>query len=365
MKQQVNPFTPSFGEIPAHLAGRKQIINATTAALKFSYRAPELTSLFAGARGTGKTALLSYFAQKAEGLGWVSVSTTAMPGMLDDIEILSQQKASHLLDNSKHRKIQSVEISGVGGVSFANNAEKKTNWRSRMNAILDELAKTETGLLITVDEINPSLDELVLLSATYQHFLREGRKVSLMMAGLPANIFGLVTNKTVSFLRRSQMQQLKRISDFEIEETLRRTITENGRTANSSGIAIAVQAIAGFPFLLQLVGYRSWNVNENSTEISKEDFEIGIELAKQEMKTRILESTIRELSESDKRFLYAMLQDENETTAADLKQRLKWSSSQIAQYRKRLIDAGVIGSRGRGVVGFDMPYFREFLNEQM
>jgi hypothetical protein len=33
----------------------------------------------------------------------------------------------------------------------------------------------------------------------------------------------------------------------------------------------------------------------------------------------------------------------------------------VAQYRRRLIEAGVIGARGRGVVGFDLPFFRDYL----
>lgn len=56
-----------------------------------------------------------------------------------------------------------------------------------------------------------------------------------------------------------------------------------------------------------------------------------------------------------------MLVDEDDSTIADITKRLDRSSSQVAQYRRRLIDAGVIGGRGRGVVGFDLPYFRDYL----
>ena len=58
-------------------------------------------------------------------------------------------------------------------------------------------------MLFTVDEVDPTLDEMVQLAAFYQHFVREGRKVALLMAGLPHNISSLLNNKTVSFLRRS------------------------------------------------------------------------------------------------------------------------------------------------------------------
>ena len=72
-----------------------------------------------------------------------------------------------------------------------------------MSDMLDELAKTGSGLLITVDELDPNLDEMIELAAVYQHFVQEGRKVALLMAGLPHNVSSLINNKTVSFLRRA------------------------------------------------------------------------------------------------------------------------------------------------------------------
>lgn len=64
-------------------------------------------------------------------------------------------------------------------------------------------------MLFTVDEVDPTLDEMVQLAAFYQHFVREGRKVALLMAGLPHNISSLLNNKTVSFLRRSNRRALE------------------------------------------------------------------------------------------------------------------------------------------------------------
>lgn len=55
MEYLENPFTPSFGEVPAHLAGRQQIIRDLDRAFLSQRRRPELTSIFSGAHGTGKT----------------------------------------------------------------------------------------------------------------------------------------------------------------------------------------------------------------------------------------------------------------------------------------------------------------------
>jgi len=94
MNRIENPFTPGFGEIPAHLAGRKPMIADLTRAFRSERRKPELTAIISGARGTGKTTLLTLLANKAEEQGWIAASATALPGMLDDIEIRTRKQAA-------------------------------------------------------------------------------------------------------------------------------------------------------------------------------------------------------------------------------------------------------------------------------
>ena len=48
MEYLENPFTPSFGVVPAHLAGRQQIIRDLDRAFLSQRRRPELTSIFWG-----------------------------------------------------------------------------------------------------------------------------------------------------------------------------------------------------------------------------------------------------------------------------------------------------------------------------
>ena len=63
-----------------------------------------------------------------------------------------------------------------------------------VDAILDQLAETGTGLLVTVDEVDPDLDEMVTLVTAYQHFFDENRKVALLMAGCVSSSASLVVD---------------------------------------------------------------------------------------------------------------------------------------------------------------------------
>ena len=76
-----NPFTPTFGVVPAFMAGREDITSELLAALEEGVGNPNLTTIISGARGTGKTALLTYLSDAAQAQGWVSVNVSALPGM--------------------------------------------------------------------------------------------------------------------------------------------------------------------------------------------------------------------------------------------------------------------------------------------
>ena len=70
-------------------------------------------------------------------------------------------------------------------------------------------------------QLDPNLEELIDFSATFQHFVREDRKVALFMAGLPGNVSALLSDKSVSFLRRAAQHQRGRIEDADITDAFR------------------------------------------------------------------------------------------------------------------------------------------------
>ena len=77
-----NPFTPNFGQVPVVLAGRDQLIDEVSQAFDNAPGDPSLTSILIGARGTGKTALLSLLAGEDRSRGWLVVNAPCNEGML-------------------------------------------------------------------------------------------------------------------------------------------------------------------------------------------------------------------------------------------------------------------------------------------
>lgn len=111
------------------MAGRRDIVASLERAFRSERRRPELTTLFSGARGMGKTSLMALLAHKAEALGWIAVSVTALPGMVVDIEIGTCRAARHLLSEREGRHVSGVGVASVGSVQFTREEQAGSNWR--------------------------------------------------------------------------------------------------------------------------------------------------------------------------------------------------------------------------------------------
>ncbi len=357
-----NPFTPLFGKIPPIIAGRQEMIARFEDAFSGQASAPELCSIFTGVRGSGKTTMLQYLCSCAEEAGWVTARTTATKGMLDDLLQRAQASASHLADGSS-KKLKSIEIASIGSLSW-DNEESSANWRTQITDLLDELDKYETGILFAVDEVDGKLDEMVQLVTVFQMLIGENRKVALLMAGLPYRVSTLLLGKSTSFLRRAQRFTLGPIPDYDVKEAFRLTMEEGGKQIDSEALGLAAAAIKGFPFMFQLVGYRTWNAARGRKAIDADSVSKGVEIANEELAARVFDATLLELSKGDLEFLSAMNRDGSMTAREEIAEKLDRDSSWISRYKKRLLESGVVEEAPGGNFGFALPGFADYLTSQ-
>ena len=357
-----NPFTPTFGKVPPYMAGRHDILEAMGQAFENGPGNPNLSSIIIGPRGSGKTTLLACIADEALAHGWIAAKTSALPGMLDDILERAREAASEFTTPERSARVKGVGIAQVLEIEFDRTTADSGNWRTRMNKLLDALAEHDIGLLITVDEVRTDLDEMILLAATYQHFVQEDRKVALVMAGLPHQVSELIDDKSVSFLRRARQHRLSRIGDADIESAFRKTALEAGGQIDDDALLACVDASEGFPYMMQLVGFWTWD-SALEERITLADAQRGIRLARQEIKEGVFDATYRELSNGDLQFLRAMLPDEHGSTLADVSTRMGVKSNYSSKYKTRLLNRGIIGERANGLLDFDLPGFRKYLQD--
>ena len=360
-----NPFTPTFGSIPLQLAGRDGIISDILGGLDNGPGDPNRATVFVGARGSGKTVLLAKIAEEASANGWISVNVNADHDMLDEILIQIRDNASEFLAPESLSYITSISLAGMSVTRNMNKNARKNTWRSDMTSILKELNEKDVGLLITVDELCVSIDEVRALIVNFQHFVRERRDVALIMAGLPQKVSGLLRDDSISFLRRAFQHHLEPIEESEVRYSIMRTIELAGRKIEKKALELAAKSTKGFPFMIQLIGYQMWRQHPEVETISYEDAKEGILLAQNDLERMIFDTTYRELSEKDIAFLEAMLCDNETSAISNIAERMKVTPKYAGIYRKRLIEQGIIGSRGYGKLAFDLPMFRDYLKTRL
>jgi hypothetical protein len=355
-----NLFTPVFGKEPQYYAGRAHIIADILGGLKNGTGDPNRSTVFIGPRGSGKTVLLSKLAREASATGWITANVTAREGMLENILEQAKRSGKKLLPAKAKTRLSGITILGYG-FTTESVPQQTASWRYRMTDMLEILKDNNVGLLITVDELDTDLQELVTLVSDYQHFIREDRNIALVMAGLPGKVLQMFQHKSISFVRRAFQHKLDLIGLEEVKLALRLTIESSGRTIDDDALNEAAKYAGGFPFLIQLIGYHIWRQSPNKKKISFIDVERGIAVAKEYMDQMILETTMRDLSEKDIDFLLAMRGDTVESKMSDIIKKLGVSSAMAGQYRLRLIKQGVIEGYGRGIVRFALPMLKDYL----
>jgi len=361
-----NPFTASFGVSPPLLVGRDAILAEFSAALADGPGASGRATLYTGARGSGKTVMLNAAEDLARAEGWLVVSETASPGFVERITTEHLPRLLREFDpKAIQRRLRGVTAPLSAGAVTWDSVERhvvRAGLRSQLELLTELLAEHETGLLLTVDEIHRNqLAELRELATTLQHAFREGRDVAFIGAGLGSSVSDVVNDSVLTFLRRADRHHLGRVRRDDVERGFRVPIEASERRVEPAALAHMVDAVDGYPFMLQLVGSRVWRMHPERTEITLDDAREGVELARDRLGTLVHQPALSAASEIDRSFLLAMAQDSGPVRMADIAERLGVTANYASQYRRRLLAAELIEPVGTGRVDFALPYLREYL----
>lgn len=360
-----NPFKPSAGATPPLLVGRQDAIEEFRDSLADGPGAPGRLTIFTGARGVGKTVMLTAVANEALREGWVVLSETATAGLIERLTYAVTRQLHVLAPKfARGRSVTGVSLPVIGGgVTMSVPPAEVVQWREQVGRLLDVLEASDTGLLITVDEVHKhAREDLRALAATFQHLVREDRNVALAAAGLPMAVSDLLNDDVLTFLRRANREELADVPLGEVRDALLSTITTEGRTIDSQALDEAAAATGGYPFMIQLVGYHIWR-KATGTHIDLDAVRDGIRAARKRLGSTVHATALADLSAVDRTYLLAMAHDPGPSNTGEIARRLGETPYYAGQYRLRLIDAGVIEPVGRGYVDFTIPYLREYLRE--
>ncbi|WP_026533814.1 ATP-binding protein [Arthrobacter sp. H14] len=370
-----NPFTPTFGVTPPLLVAREEELEVFVEGLEDGVGSPGRAMLITGTRGSGKTVLLNSIEDAARTRGWLIVSATTGVGVAEELATTRIAELLHKHDPGARAFSPTGGSAGAVGFTagtqgaYENQVPLPTlNFRSGLERLAD-VADTRlgAGVLITLDEVHTSaIADLRQITQALQHSFREGRQVALVAAGLPSSVSDLLSDDVTSFLRRAERFTLGPIPAGAVRSALADPITLAGRSIAPiapEALELAVEGTRGYPFLIQLVGHRSWRVQPKTPEITLEHARAGIDGAIRRAGRMIHEPALRDLSDVDRSFLAAMAIDEGPSQIADIAERMSVDLNYANQYRRRLLAAEMIVPAGRGRLSFTLPYLRDYLND--
>lgn len=359
-----NPFRPSAGATPPEILGRAGVLDEFEYGLRLGSGAPGLLTIFTGARGIGKTVMLGAAHDLAREQGWAVISETATEGFMGRIGESMRRLAEELGLGPQSRRITAIAAAGFG-ITTQLPPERQVAWRTLGEDLLKLLDERGTGLVITVDEIHAAdRNELAQLAASVQHFIQDRLPIGLVFAGLPAAVSDLLNEGVATFLRRADKIDLHAAAVREVEESFASTFTEARFSIDTELVGRAAEATRGYPFLIQLVGYFLWREAElNNGVLTEAAVNRAIDAAHRRNARTVIEAALAAASPKDLDFLHAMAEDDGPSTAADIGRRIASRTNVVANYRARLLAAGLIEAAGHGKVDFAIPGLREHLRK--
>lgn len=369
-----NPFSPTFGASPPVIAGRGDLLDAIDDALATGPTHPDYTTLFLGARGVGKTVMLNAVEDLARARGWLTVSEDASTaGLLGRLTRASTRLLEDL-EGAPGRRVRSVKAAGLGielePVPGAEPDEPgpAEGLRGVLRAIGDALNDRGTGLVITLDELlGADPDEVRQFGSVMQLVCRrEQHPIAFMGAALPQLEEELETDDTATFLQRCARYDIGQLDPAATRLAISKPIEDRGASIAAGALDRAVEASSGYAFMVQLVGFHSWDAaSDPSSGITTGEVAAGIEKARGRVARLVLGPTWRGLSDVDRRFLLAMAPDDGESRLADIADRLGVDTNYAGVYRHRLIRAGMIVATGRGRIDLAHHAARGWLRQKV
>ncbi len=254
-----NPFTPSFGTLPAVLVGREGVLAGIAPLFsRFSKADIHWATHLRGHRGVGKTVLLDQIQDAATRRGWWVIQEDAGAGPPLTTRLIDRGLARLAEQDPprRGRRVSSLSLfgAGIGLESGAPSPPSVTSVRDVLEAVATREAN---GVLVTIDEVHQAPEKaLNELGNAAQHLHRDGRPLVLVLAGLPRP----ERPHEPTFLARAWQPTLGRLDDRDVERGLVDTAARADGRFEALALRLAVKLAAGEPFLMQLIGYHAWEV---------------------------------------------------------------------------------------------------------
>ncbi|HRE44176.1 MAG TPA: ATP-binding protein [Terricaulis sp.] len=384
MKATHNPYNPGAGVPPPELTGRDALIEqARVAIVRVKAGRPAKSAILLGLRGVGKTVLLNSFEAIADEEG----CQTALIEIEPSLPLAQQlapplQQILHRLDRMKKagaelqkafgalRSFASMFKATVADVDFSLATTPATgdltiDLTELFIAIAEAAKKRDTAVVLLIDEIQylQKNDLSALIMAMHKMAQRQ-LPLLLFGGGLPQ--LAKLAGDAKSYAERLfDYPPIGALDEAGARLALTAPAEREGVKYNKDALDFIIEQTGRYPFFLQVWGAHCWEAAAKSP-ITLADAKRASETAVAALDEGIFKVRLARLTDRQKVYARAMANFGPEpVNSSDVARALKLSLSQAAPIRDELIKKGMTYSPERGLIGFTVPKFDEFMRRAM
>lgn len=361
-----NPFRPTFGASPLVWAGRATVLADFERAISGSAGNPDRSILISGSRGIGKTVLLTELEDIAARHGWIVLRASARETIAESLIQSAIPEAINRLSPPQRRQITGLSVAGIGSVrTEVESRDPVPRLTTQLRELISHLRGT--GVLITIDEVqDASPEDLTQVAVAYQDLVRDDLPVAVAMAGLTHGINTLLDLPGATFLRRARHYELGPLTLEDASVAIADTARDGGRAFSDA--QRAAEFSKGYPYLVQLLGFLSWEAADELGLDSIDAHAVSAAMPRtlERLGVQVLQPALRDLPPRQMEYLRAMAKIEDETGSTEiatsaLAEALGRPATSLSDIRARLIERDLITPAGWGLIEFAQPYLGQYL----
>lgn len=237
----------------------------------------------------------------------------------------------------------SVDIS-----STTKNNEHYYSAEAEISIMLKEAEKKNLNILVGIDDIART-PEMVKFLSIFGALLLEGyRNIYLVCTGLVKNIEDFTEEKNLTFFKRSDLIEIKGLSQFEVAFMYQKLLNVDELTA----VKLA-KIVRGYAYAYQVLGSLYFNKNSNQNlddlipEFQRIIFQDSYDLI------------YKSLTKAEKEFVKIVV-NTSDGIVGNIKKAMDNPNS-FNVLRSRLEKKHLLDVEQRGILKVNLPYFKEYI----
>ncbi|MDE2796351.1 MAG: AAA family ATPase [Gemmatimonadota bacterium] len=387
MDPVANPFAPGAGSRPPALAGRDELLEAASIALRRIQAGRHAKSMMLlGLRGVGKTVLLARIGELAESLGYLTAVIEApeerrlagllVPKLRRILYRISSREKARVLGNHALGALRNFasafkvshaefEVGVMPEPGLAASGDLETDLTDLLIAIGEAARAADRPVAILIDEVQYLADEDLRALIVALHRIAQ-RALPMLMVGAGLPQLAALSGEAKSYSERLfDFSGVGPLDESATRGAIRVPIEEAGAEIDDDAISEIAERTEGYPYFLQEWGSHSWNVAPGSP-VTLEDVVSASGKAKAALDASFFRVRFDRLTPREQDYLRAMAElGPGPHRSGEVAARLGIAVTSAGPLRTGLIRKGMIWSPAHGETAFTVPMFDRYMFRAM